>query len=232
MCPLSEGTAPATTFLNNWAFIVATRAQSAADLIGHADWLELRYPRAVFHARVSRLFHGIVVVGSALGCSGRSTRAGEPESDANSAAHELGAAARPRDCDHPEQFVCQDFELFYLCVTGGTGCNAKEVDNCRCDPERPVAASSCAAPEQFSCEVSSFDGHPLGCRCDVTAPVDPSDCAAPQQFHCASLEPRMGCACDATAPLEASDCDPGQRLECQSYEPALGCQCIRTIILR
>ena len=144
---------------------------------------------------------------------------------------EAGSAARLRECHHPEQFVCQDFELFYSCITGGA-CNAKEADNCHCDPERPIDASSCAAPEQFSCESSLSDGRPLGCRCELSAPIVPSDCAAPQQFRCASLEPRMGCACDPDAPLDAADCDPRQMLQCQSYEPAVGCSCIRTSIVR
>jgi hypothetical protein len=188
---------------------------------------------------VSRLFQGIVVAGTALGCGGRFSERQSSEREPASGVEPTDAQAAPSraaitplDCDHTEQFACADFDLFYDCVLSGSCTPTDATGDCRCEGDRPSSALDCDAPEQFTCESLIYDGHRIGCRCDTAAPTGPGECDRPEQFRCAAPAPRSGCVCDLQAPSSASDCSDLERFECQSYDPPVGCICTSTTIVR
>jgi hypothetical protein len=205
----------------------------------------------VLNERVSRLFHGVVVVGTTLGCGGRGADRDRPfaqsdtpppdpapgETSPNVAPALLGSvtpatqpgAPRPEDCEQPAQFSCMSFAHYPACAYYGVDC---ELAQCACDVTGPAVPDDCEHPQQFHCEPETYSGWVVGCRCDESAPLQPGECARPQQFQCNTSNPYTVCTCNTDAPLDASACPPAQRFSCQSYDPPTGCHCITQIILR
>ena len=109
--------------------------------------------------RVGRLFHGIVVVGAAVGCGADATTRDLPvatETPAVDPSEPEPTHVPPppedsltaADCGSPQQFRC----------------TAQSVSvDCYCDPEAPLSADACEY-NRFVCE--SYEP-PTGCQCDT-----------------------------------------------------------------
>ena len=197
--------------------------------------------------RVSRLFHGVVVVGTALGCGGQAgdrkapvpsdTSPTPPEPDlaprpavpASTTPATFPGAPRPDDCESSEQFSCEDFTAYPACAYYGVDC---EQAACTCDGSRPTLPDDCQYPQQFQCEVGLISGYVVSCECNAAAPLRPAECDHPQQFQCYVSAPDTSCVCNRDAPLDASACPALQYFACQSYDPPSGCRCVTRIILR
>ncbi|MEO8184145.1 MAG: hypothetical protein ABI895_35445 [Deltaproteobacteria bacterium] len=201
------------------------------------------YIPRVLSERVSRLFHGVVVVGAGLGCGGRAGDRDRPVAPSNpppldpaqndpspsvTPATQPGAP-RPDNCVQPSQFSCESFAHYPACAYYGVDCDLAQ---CACDATRPAVPGDCEYPEQFRCEPELYAGWVVGCHCDESAPVQPGECARPQQFQCNTSDPNTTCVCNTDAPLDAGACPAAQRFSCQSYDPPTGCHCISQIILR
>lgn len=106
-----------------------------------------------------KLFHGIVVVGAAIGCGadaamGDSPVAENPAVDHGSPERTDATVPPPAtltaaDCDSPQQFRCT---LQHVHV------------DCYCEAEAPLSAEACPTYGRFVCE--SYDP-PTGCQCDT-----------------------------------------------------------------
>jgi hypothetical protein len=199
--------------------------------------------------RVSRLFHGVVVVGTTLGCGGHAgdrkapaasdTSPAPPEPDpalrfapavpASTTPATFPGAPRPDDCDSPEQFSCESFTAYPACAYYGVDC---ELAACSCDGSRPTRPDDCEHAQQFQCEPGLYGGYVVGCECDAMAPVEAAECDQPQQFQCSASAPDTSCVCNSDAPLDASACPASQRFSCRSYDPPTSCRCVMPIILR
>ncbi|MEY2932512.1 MAG: hypothetical protein RL033_3261 [Pseudomonadota bacterium] len=196
--------------------------------------------------RVSRLFHGVVVVGSALGCGGQAgddkapvpsepTPGADPAPSlapaipASTTPAAFPGAPRPEDCESPEQFSCKSFPAYPACAYYGVDC---ELAACGCDESRPARPDDCEYPQQFQCEPEPYGGYFVGCECNPDAPVQPGECEQPQHFQCFSTSPDTTCVCNPDAPINAGACPDAQNFSCQSYEPPTGCRCVTRIILR
>lgn len=199
--------------------------------------------------RVSRLFHGVVVVGTALGCGGQGggrkapvpsdTSPKPPEPDAaptlapavpaSMTPAMFAGAPGPDDCERPEQFSCENFTAYPACAYYGVDC---ELAACSCDGSRPTTPDDCEYPQQFQCEPGLYGGYVVSCECNVLAPVQPAECNQAQQFQCNVSNPDTSCVCNPDAPLDASACPASRDFSCQSYDPPTGCRCVAQIILR
>lgn len=105
--------------------------------------------------RVARLFHGIVVVGAAVGCGQEppGTRHSPMPMENPALDQRTDAAADPAtaaDCAAPQQFRCT---AQFVAV------------DCYCDADAPLSAEACSGYGRFSCE--SYDP-PTGCQCDTS----------------------------------------------------------------
>lgn len=195
--------------------------------------------------RVSRLFHGVVVVGTALGCGGQAgdrkapmpsnTSPTPPEPDAaptpatSTTPATSPGALHPDDCESPEQFTCESFTAYSACANYGVDC---ELAACSCNESRPTRPDDCTHPQQFQCAAALDGGYIVGCECNAMAPLQSADCEQPQQFQCYTSTPETSCVCNPDAPLDPSACVAPQEFSCQSYDPPTGCRCITRIILR
>jgi hypothetical protein len=179
--------------------------------------------------RAARLFHTVVVVGTALGsaCGGRSTEPPGSTSNAGTAAAGGGgsAVASPSDCEYVAQFRCDSYNPATHCV---------------CDPSLPKNAAACGGAPKFLCaqEVCEtgelcFSGAPnVDCHCLADAPTTPSDCpGGPGQFECSSYTPEFqGCDCNSALAGNPSDCSPTDSFECVAYAPSYyACKCDATL---
>lgn len=173
--------------------------------------------------RAHRLFHSLVVVGSALGCGAQATddaaaprgnrgtgasaaaspsegaTANPPESSATTPATSMYAvpsvipSTSPNSCADPSAFTCDD----YVARTG-----------CRCEVENPSGQGECPELWQYTCDAylsdPTSDGllaptEGVGCRCNLDA-LGPDDCAERYQFTCRSYAPETtDCYCDLEA---------------------------------
>lgn len=199
--------------------------------------------------RVSRLFHGVVVVGTALGCGGQAgDRKAPAPADTSPAPSDpdlapnfdpvvpssttpatFPGAPRPEDCESPLQFGCESFSDYPRCAYYGVDC---ELAACRCDASRPTSPEGCQHPQQFQCEPDLYGGQIVGCECNALAPLQAGDCDQPQQYQCYSTGPDTSCVCNPDAPLDASACPSALDFACRSYDPPTGCRCVTRIILR
>lgn len=140
-----------------------------------------------------RLFHAIVVLGTALSsCGGRMDRhddgkdaegndggvadASQRPADAGNTCE--GSADEPEDCASPADFFCE-----YCSPTGR---------KCHCNVSAPDDPSACEKTQDYHCQ--SYE--PMtGCRCVPGSPASESDCASPAFLLCRVEEPPIGCEC-------------------------------------
>jgi hypothetical protein len=191
-------------------------------LSGHKDSMDKT--RRVFVERVSRaaaqdkLFHVVVVLGSAMitggACSAQSTSRGERHhGGGNAGAADAGSSGIGGTSTGG---VIATGGLGAIPNAGGTGGGGMT-----------GGAGSGGVPPQC-------DAGPGGEMSASGAPSSPDDCVNGAQFRCAQYEPEpLDCACDPVAPLAAECCPPGERFFCRGgYDPPIGCVCEISIITR
>jgi hypothetical protein len=178
--------------------------------------------------RAARLFHTVVVLGTALGsaCGGRSSEPASTGSNAGSAGVAGGGSTvtNPSDCEYIAQFRCESYAPRAHCV---------------CDPSLAQNAAACGGAPKLLCAQAVCVSGPepticlsqtpnVDCHCVPDAPAAPSDCpGGPGQFECSAYTPEFqGCDCNAALPGNPSDCSPSDSFECVAYAPSYyACKC-------
>jgi hypothetical protein len=179
-----------------------------------------------------KLFHGVVVMGAALGAGCGMSKPDEPSSTAGSSgdggtsalAGGGGAAGSAQSGSGGGAAVgTGGTDVINICNDGSVGCTQPGGGT----PMNPLGPSDCAMPQQFI-PAYQCGGANTASRCDTTAPLTPSDCAHTYQFVCADWSSNCGCRCDSTAPGDVSVCTAGRSpmLLCYSYDPPVGCSCV------
>jgi hypothetical protein len=167
--------------------------------------------------RGDKLFHVIVVLGSAMvagGACGQSKREHVDDGDGRGSGGSGGSGGR-------EQAGSAGFGGVFVVagmsgsggimiepptggtagngVTGGTGAVPRE-----CEPAAggemqaggaPNSADDCANSAQFRCV--AYEPEPVDCACDPYAPPAPECCTGNTRFFCeGGYDPPLGCSCD------------------------------------
>ena len=93
----------------------------------------------------------------------------------------FGEGVMPSDCDHTQQFVCDDGML-----------------NCYCDTNAPISPSDCVKTADYHCQ--QWEPIELGCQCIADSPAEADDCPPEGGgFQCHSYDPPIGCDCNQAA---------------------------------
>jgi len=207
--------------------------------------------------RAARLFHGIVVIGAALGanrCGGvvvldDAEDGGLSDSGSQSPAQDAlqwpDAAQRP---DAIDVAVPPDAQY-----GAEPGCDARAGDA----DSRDAATAWQPATHVYDCVYSAqYLCMPSGCYCNLDAPMTAEDCADSSTFSCMNVDGHREacicttistpeqcdhpqqlwcsdnrCVCDPGAPLSACECEHGASFWCASYDPPTSCYC-QFVILR
>jgi len=179
---------------------------------------------------VARLFHGIVVMGAALGCGGRSERVGAEGATGQGGARSGTAGAGPAS-GAPNTGAGAAGAAAGGAAAGGAAGRAVIAGPKDC---AYYAQFDCADPDFWrNCQVftppptCSTDEANLNCFCNANAPQTAEDCPRTQQFTCWGYYEQtvVGCRCDPNAPLAATDCAGTQQYHCRDLAPEAGCEC-------
>lgn len=182
------------------------------------------------------LFHGVVVMGAALGAGCGVSGLDDATASAGSAGAGgtggyagTGSAAGTAQGGQSGKLNgggTSGIVIVAPCTEPGLDCNLEGGGTM----EAPLGPSDCATPQQFrfAGTQNTCGGEPARYECDATAPLVPTDCEQTYQFHCVDWRLSCGCHCDPMAPGDVSACtSPGTKpmLVCYSYDPPVGCLC-------
>lgn len=187
--------------------VAAHRAWHTAFFLGYAGRMLQR--------RAARLFRGVVLAGSALGCG---ARVDEP---AEENAARSPAASEPRS-DEPAQWPPSAAATTAATNTPAPVTGAPSVPAAGPDVLIPPPPPDCQANQQPRCTAQGSSAA-LACTCEAIVPRSAADCARPEQFQCADAG-AGACSCDA--PGVEPGCPGLQRWYCAGYAPQSPCRCL------